>query len=76
MRKSDNADDSLKYQETERLLPDDLKPIFKQIVEDYEFSSKSHFGRGYVSYKVLSDMVLMGWRPSAEPRKKEISNQT
>lgn len=68
--------DSPKYQEAEDQLPADLKPIFKQFVEEYEFLTTLHYGRGYVAYKVLGDMVLTGWRPSAESRKKDVFNQT
>ena len=57
---------SKKYKEAEAILPDDLKPIFNRFVEEYEFLTKTHFGRGYVAYMVLADLVLAGWRPSAE----------
>ena len=58
---------SEKYQEAEGILPDDLKPTFKRMVEEYEYLTNVHYGRGYVAYKVLADMVLAGWRPSADP---------
>ena len=57
---------SEKYKESEAILPDDLKPIFKRFVEEYEYLTMMHFGRGYVAYRVLADLVLAGWRPSAE----------
>jgi hypothetical protein len=57
---------SEKYKEAEGILPDDLKPVFKRFVEEYEYLTMSHFGRGYVAYKALADLVLSGWRPSAE----------
>lgn len=57
---------SEKYKEAEAILPDDLKPIFKRFVEEYEFLTMTHFGRGYVAYMVLADLVLAGWRPSAD----------
>ncbi len=55
-----------KYKEAEAILPDDLKPVFKRFVEEYEYLTMRHYGRGYVAYKVLADLVLAGWRPSAE----------
>ena len=55
-----------KYKEAEAILPDNLKPVFKQFVEEYEYLTMTHFGRGYVAYRVLADLVLAGWRPSAE----------
>ncbi len=58
---------SVKFQEAEARLPDDLKPVFRRRVEEYEYLTQMHFGRGYVAYQVLADLVLAGWRPSAEP---------
>jgi hypothetical protein len=55
-----------KYKESEARLPDDLKPVFRRLVEEYEYLTQLHFGRGYVAYQVLADLILAGWRPSAE----------
>jgi len=55
-----------KYKEAEAILPDNQKPVFKRFVEEYEYLTMTHFGRGYIAYKVLADPVLAGWRPSAE----------
>ena len=55
-----------KYTEAEAILTDDLKPIFKRFVEEYEYLTMLHFGRGYVAYRILADLILAGWRPSAE----------
>lgn len=41
--------------------------MFARIVNEYEFLTKLRYGRGYVAYEVLADLVLAGWRPSAEP---------
>jgi hypothetical protein len=59
---------SEKFQEAALVLPDDLKPVFHRFVEEYEFLTSRHYGRGYVAYKVLADLVLAGWRPSDAPR--------
>ena len=56
-----------KYQEAEAMLPIEMKPIFRRLVEEYKYLTQIHYGRGYVAYKVLAEMVLAGWRPSAEP---------
>lgn len=58
---------SPKYQEAEDSLPEDLKSIFRRMVDEYEYLTQLHYGRGYVAYRVLADMVLAGWRPSADP---------
>jgi len=57
---------SAKYKEAEAILPDDLKPIFKRFVQEYEYLTMLHFGRGYVAYRILAELILAGWRPSAE----------
>ena len=38
-----------KYKEAEAILPDNLKPVFKRFVEEYEYLTMTHFGRGYVA---------------------------
>ena len=57
---------SPKFKEAESSLPEELKPIFHRFVEEYEYLTNVHFGRGYVAYKVLADLVRAGWRPSTE----------
>jgi len=51
----------------EARLPDDLKPVYRRLVEEYAFLTKVRHGRGYVAYEVVADLVLAGWRPSASP---------
>jgi len=57
---------SQKLKEAEETLPEELKPVFRRFVDEYEYLTSVHYGRGYVPYKVLADLVLAGWRPSAE----------
>ena len=59
--------DTPKAKEAEATLPDDLRPVYRQMVQDYEFLTHLKYGRGYVAYSVLAQMVLTGWRSSAEP---------
>ena len=58
--------DSPKYTEAEAKLPDELRGAYRQMVEQYEFLTKVKYGRGYVAYEVLAEMVLAGWRPSGD----------
>lgn len=53
--------------EVEEQIPTELRPIYRQLVDEYEYLTKVHYGSGYVAYKVLADIVLAGWRPSEEP---------
>jgi hypothetical protein len=59
--------DSPKYKEAEEALPEELRPFYRQLVQEYEFLTVSHYGRGYVAYKVIADLVRAGWRPSGDP---------
>jgi len=65
--------DSEKSKQAEAKLPNELKSIYRQMVQDYEFQTQVKYGRGYVAYDVLAEMVLAGWRPSTEPQKSAIS---
>ena len=57
--------ESVKSREAEERLPEVLRPFYRRLVEEYEFLTHSRYGRGYVAYHVLADLVLAGWRPSA-----------
>ena len=54
---------SLKHEEARNSLPDDLKSVFDQLVADYKYVATTRHGAPYVSYIVLADLVLAGWRP-------------
>lgn len=56
-----------KHQLAYDTLPDELKPVFAELVEDYRFAATKHHGSPFVSYIVLAEMVKMGWRHGAEP---------
>ncbi len=58
---------SSKYREAEESLPKELRPTYKNLVEQYEYMTTLYYGRGYVAYKVLAELVLAGWRLSGEP---------
>lgn len=58
--------DSPKFLEAEAKLPEDLRGMYRQTVEQYEFLTHVKYGRGYVAYEVLAEMVLAGWRPSGD----------
>lgn len=46
----------------ETTLPETVRQIYRELVVDYAWSCAKRLGRGYVSYKVLADLVLSGWR--------------
>jgi hypothetical protein len=59
--------DTDKSKEAEGTLPPELRAAYRRMVEEYEFLTHVRYGRGYVAYGVLAQMVLAGWRPNAEP---------
>jgi len=58
---------SAKHQKARDVLPDELQPVFDEFVADYKFAATKHHGSPFVSYIVLAEMVLCGWRHVAEP---------
>ena len=57
-----------KFYETEATLPDDLKPVFRQLVDEYTFIGASLAKWKWAAYGILAELVLGGWRPSADPQ--------
>lgn len=62
---------SEKYLAAHNRLPEELKPVFEQMVDEYAWETTKLYGRGYVAYEVLANLVLAGWRRSAESRLDE-----
>lgn len=58
---------SPKFLEARAGLPEELRPIYDEMVADYSWYTTKQYGRGYVAYAVLAEMVRAGWRPSARP---------
>ena len=48
-------------------LPEELRSVFDQFVEDYKFAGTIHHGSPFVSYVILAEMVKAGWRLTAMP---------
>ena len=51
---------SEKYLEARDSLPENLWPAYEKLVIDYHFYTTKNFGRGYVAYKVLADLIRAG----------------
>jgi len=62
---------SSKREEARNSLPEDLRPIFDELVEDYQFATRKRFGQGFVAYTILAELVRVGWRHAAEPLSDE-----
>lgn len=55
---------SPKFSEARESLPEALRPVYDQLVEDYAFFATKHYGRPYVAYRVIAALVLQGWKPA------------
>jgi hypothetical protein len=62
---------SQKYLSAKESLPKNLHAIYDQLVKEYMFHTAKRYGRGYVAYDVLADLVRDGWRPHEEAKKEE-----
>ncbi len=58
-----NFEKSEKYQAARDSLREELREVYRQMVLDYVFHTTRRYGRGYVAYEVLADMIREGWRP-------------
>ncbi len=58
---------SEKHEAARSSLPDELRPIFDQFVDDYKFAGTVHHGSPFISYIILAEMVKAGWRLTGEP---------
>jgi len=55
---------SPKFIEARDSLPEELRPIYDRLVEEYAFYTTTKYGQGYVAYSVLAELVRAGWRPN------------
>ena len=54
---------SKKHEDGRQRVPAKLRPYFDEFVVDFRFASLKHYGTTMVSYEIIADLVLMGWRP-------------
>ena len=56
-----------KHEAARMSLPEELRPMFDQLVEDYKFATTVHLKAPFVSYLALAEIIRAGWRLTAEP---------
>ena len=61
---------SEKYQRVRAALPESLREVYGELVDQYSWHTTRLFGRGYVAYEVLASLVRDGWRCTEEHNKK------
>lgn len=57
-------ENSSKYLNAREKLPTELRSIYKQMVDEYAYHALQLYGRNWVAYEVIAEMVLAGWRPT------------
>lgn len=75
-KEMDEQKRSPKHEDARQSLPEELRHVFDELVADYKFATIKQFGQGYVAYKVLADLVRVGWRHLGEPVEEEGQSQT
>jgi hypothetical protein len=65
-KKPEGAPPTQTYAEARADLPSHLQPIFDALCEDVSAWSKYFYGRKLISYSILKELVLGGWRRSPE----------
>jgi hypothetical protein len=55
---------SPKALEARNTLPEAIRPIYDEMVEQYSFYALKHYGRAWVAFMVIAELVKDGWRPS------------
>ena len=58
------------------VIPDDLLPVFDELLEHYKFAALKQHGRAIASPLVIAELVLMGWRNTKEQRKPKAEDDT
>jgi hypothetical protein len=61
---------SEKFLKAEQTLPEELRPAFAQLVDEYIFHATAVYGQNWAAYKILAELVRDGWRPSAKPHRE------
>lgn len=64
-------DKSPKYIAAKESLPEDLQPLFAALVNDYAFFALKNYGKNWVAYAVLAELVKTGWRPPDKAQSSE-----
>ena len=59
---------SSKAIEARQSLPDELRPVFDELMFDYKSAATRRHGYPWVSYIVLADLVRSGWRRAESDR--------
>lgn len=65
-------EDKSKKDQAFESLPTELHEIFKRLISEYQYLCILRYGKPFVSYIILADLIKTGWRPTHEPFPTEI----
>ena len=55
---------SEKYLKAKEKLPKELHDIYRQLVDEYAYHALQCYGRNWVAYDVIAELVRSGWHPN------------
>lgn len=64
---SEEVKRSVKHEKARNSLPEELKPVFDELVGYYMCAATIHHRSPFVSHIILAEMVRAGWRQTGEP---------
>lgn len=56
---------SEKFLKAKERLPRELHDVYTQLVDEYAYHALQCYGRNWVAYDVIAELVLAGWRPGS-----------
>jgi len=64
-------DKSEKYLKARERLPKELHDVYRQMVDEYAYHALQLYGRNWVAYDVIAELVLSGWWPTTAKSMKK-----
>jgi hypothetical protein len=63
LRNEESQTQSPKFLEARNSLPVELRSVYDRMIDEYRFQALKLYGRDWVAYKVIAELVREGWRP-------------
>lgn len=57
---------SEKFVAAEQSLPEELRPTFARLVDEYQYQAHVLGGFPWVAYRIIAELVRAGWQPTRE----------
>jgi hypothetical protein len=63
LRNEASQNQTPKFLEARNSLPEELRSVYDRMIAEYRFQALKLYGRDWVAYKVIAELVREGWRP-------------